>query len=116
MDGAGPEGTEDTGECNGERGGYDDNLLLNGKGAVKAYGPTTCISMGMETDYPAMQLYTANGLKDMVGKGGARYGKRSGVCFEMRNCPDSPNHANFPSAVLRKDEEYHHSTTLSFSL
>jgi aldose 1-epimerase len=90
------------------RGGYDNNFLLNGKSAAKSYSPITGISMSVETDYPAMQLYTANGLKDMTGKGDARYGKWSGLCFEAQNIPDAPNHEEFPISVLRTDEAYHH--------
>jgi len=31
------------------------------------------------------------------------YGKRTALCLETQHFPDSPNHANFPSTILRPE-------------
>ncbi|WP_400209216.1 aldose epimerase family protein [Methanomethylophilus alvi] len=97
-------------------GGFDNNYLLDDIMAAKVKGPKTGIEMDVVTDCPAIQFYTANGLKEMEGKDGARYGKWSGLCLETQYCPDSPNHSEFPSAVLRKGDEYRHRTSYIFNL
>lgn len=97
-----------------EYGGFDNNYLVDGEAAAYAVGQRSGISMEVRTDCPAMQFYTGNNLKSMDGKDGARYGRWSGMCFETQYCPDSPNHPDFPSAVLRKDEEYRHRTEFVF--
>ena len=49
-----------------------------------------------------------------VGKDGAPYDKRWGFCLETQNFPDAPNHANFPSAVLKPGQEYKEETVYKF--
>ncbi|MGI6009445.1 MAG: aldose epimerase family protein [Methanomethylophilus sp.] len=95
-------------------GGYDCCYLLDGEDAAEASCRETGISMRLKTDLPALQLYTAEGLKPCAGKDGATYGKRSGLCLETEFCPDSPNHGNFPSCVLCAGEEYRHFAEFSF--
>ena len=41
----------------------------------------------------------------IIGKGGKAYVKHYGFCLETQHFPDSPNRPNFPSTVLRPDEE-----------
>lgn len=96
-------------------GGYDNNYLLDrGEEFARVYCGRTGITMVASTDMPAVQFYTANGLKDVPGKNGQIYGKHSGLCLETQFCPDAPNHENFASCVLRKGEEYRHVTTYQF--
>ena len=99
-----------------KEGSYDINYLLDAKGTCAlAYCPRTGIHMKVDTDMPALQFYTAGGLKDGTpGKNGAVYGRFSGMCFETQFCPDSPNRPEFPSCVLREGEEYRHTTVFSF--
>ena len=99
-----------------KEGSYDVNYLLDAKGTCAlAYCPRTGIHMKVDTDMPALQFYTAGGLKDGTpGKNGAVYGRFSGMCFETQFCPDSPNRPEFPSCVLREGEEYRHTTVFSF--
>ena len=40
-----------------------------------------------------------------AGKDGAAYDRRWGFCLETQFFPDSPNHENFPSGVLRAGED-----------
>ncbi|MBO5519656.1 MAG: galactose mutarotase [Candidatus Methanomethylophilus sp.] len=99
-----------------KEGSYDINYLLDAKGTCAlAYCPRTGIHMKVDTDMPALQFYTAGGLKDGTpGKNGAVYGRFSGMCFETQFCPDSPNRPEFPSCVLREGDEYRHTTVFSF--
>ena len=95
-------------------GGYDCCYLLDGDDAAEVSCGSTGIAMKLRTDLPAMQLYTAEGLKPCTGKDGTSYGKRSGLCLETEFCPDSPNHGNFPSCILRAGEEYRRYASFAF--
>lgn len=39
----------------------------------------------------------------------------TGICFETQYWPDTPNHPEFPSCLLRKGETYHETTVFHFS-
>ena len=49
------------------------------------------------------------------GKQGRRYAPHDGLCLETQYFPDAPSHPNFPSALLKAGEEYHHVTRFCFS-
>ena len=71
--------------------------------------------MEVYTTEPGVQFYAGNFLDGTVlGKGGHAYGYRSAMCLETQHFPDSPNHAAFPTTVLRAGEEYATSTTYKF--
>jgi aldose 1-epimerase len=102
-------------------GGYDHNYLVRGGGksltlAARVYEPKTGRVMEMFTTEPAVQLYTANFLDSKrKGKNGVAYGKHHGFCLEAQHFPDSVNHANFPSIILRPGETYTQTTVYKFS-
>lgn len=91
-------------------GGYDHNWAVSGwdgtlRTIARAWSPRTGISLAVETDLPGVQFYAGNYLDGCpAGKGGAAYAKRWGFCLETQYFPDSPNHGNFPSCVLRPGE------------
>lgn len=99
-------------------GGYDHNYVLR-KGC--AMGLAACVhheesgrTMEVITDQPGVQLYTAC-TTDMDGaKGGAHYGRFSGLCLETQHFPDTPNHVAFPTTVLRPGEKYDTTTIYAF--
>ncbi len=102
----------------GYAGGYDHNYVLR-KGS--AMGLCACVhheesgrTMEVMTDQPGVQLYTACTTDLAGGKGGAHYGNFSGLCLETQHYPDSPNHPNFPSVVLRPGERYDTTTIFAF--
>jgi aldose 1-epimerase len=73
--------------------------------------------MEVFTTEPGVQLYIGNFLDgSQVGKSGAAYPKRSGLCLETQHYPDSPNQADFPSTVLRPGEEFFSLTVFKFSM
>jgi len=103
--------------------GYDHNFILNKERAgeltfaASAYDILSGRFMEVYTTHPAIQFYTGNFLDgSAVGKGGKAYVYRSGFCLETQYYPDSPNHPNFPSTVLRPGEEYKHRTVFRFSV
>jgi aldose 1-epimerase len=61
----------------------------------------------VESDQPGVQVYTgAHFDGTVVGTSGTAYGPRAGIALETQGFPDAPNHAGFPSAVLRAGEPY----------
>ena len=101
--------------------GYDHNFVLNRKGAglslaARVYEPSTGRVLEVSTTQPAVQFYTGNFLDGSVtGKEGHVYKRRYGFCLETQHYPDSPNHPDFPSAVLKPGEKFHQTTVFKFS-
>jgi len=104
-----------------EIGGYDHNFVLNGrtgetKLCAKVREPNSGRVMTITTDQPGVQLYTANGLDGSItGKSGKPYEKYGAFCLETQHYPDSINHPDFPSVVLRPGQTYHTVTTHRFT-
>ncbi len=102
--------------------GYDHNMILDGlDGELKPIGKAWCdktgIGLSAFTTEPAIQFYSGNFIQyDAAphGKNGIRYPKNAGFCFEAQHYPDSVNHENFPSTVLRPGEVYRQKTVYSF--
>lgn len=100
-------------------GGYDHSFQLSapdGSVAASAWSPVTGIRMDVTTSMPAVQFYTSNGMHIDNAKDGQFYGRRAGLCFETQYHPDSPNHSQFPSCVLHKDEKMVQQTAYAFSV
>jgi len=101
--------------------GYDHNFVLDRSGeglalAAKVVEAKSGRVMEVLTTQPALQFYTGNFLDGTIhGKGGKVYGRRSAFCMETQHYPDSPNHPDFPSTVLRPGERYHQTTVYRFS-
>jgi aldose 1-epimerase len=113
---------ENIGNIPKEVGGYDHNYVINGGGngrivrAARVYEPTSGRVMEVYTDQPGVQLYTGNFLDGTVtGKGGQTYNKHAAFCLETQHYPDSPNHPNFPTTVLRPGQTFRSSTEYRFS-
>jgi len=103
-------------------GGYDHNFVLRrpGPGLVPAahvLEPTSGRTLDVLTTEPGVQFYSGNFLDSTItGKGGRVYGHRFGFCLETQHYPDSPNHPNFPSTILRPGEEYRSTTVFRFGV
>jgi aldose 1-epimerase len=100
--------------------GYDHNYVLSqtaGAGSCVAdvYDPSSGRAMELYTSEPGVQLYTGNMLNgSAIGKGGHAYGPYAGFCLETQHFPDAPNHAAFPSIVLRAGKHYRQITSYRF--
>jgi aldose 1-epimerase len=101
--------------------GYDHNFVINRKGrglvlAARVYEPTTGRVLEVSTTQPGVQFYTGNFLDGTVtGKQGHVYKRRYGFCLETQHFPDSPNHPQFPTSILRPGETFHETTVFKFS-
>jgi len=103
--------------------GYDHNFVLNkadGKEvslAATVYEPQSGRFMEVFTNEPGIQFYCGNFLNGKeVGKQGKQYNYRSALCLETQHFPDSPNHPEFPSVVLRPGEIYNSVCIYKFSV
>ncbi len=102
--------------------GYDFNFVLNGKpGALRlaaiATDPVSGRKLTVETTEPAVQFYSGNFLDGtFTGRHGVPYAIHVGFCLETQHYPDSPNHPDFPSSVLRPGETMHSTTTFTFGV
>ena len=102
-------------------GGYDHNFVVNGQPgtlriAARVTDPETGRQMEVWTTESAVQFYSAIGLNGSIkGKGGVAYQKYGAICLETQHYPDSPNHANFLSTVLKPGEHFHSETIYKFS-
>lgn len=73
----------------------DHNFVIDGTGlrtAAVLESPTSGTRLELRSDQPGLQVYTG--------------GELGGVALEPQRYPDSPNHVDFPSAVLRPGETY----------
>jgi aldose 1-epimerase len=101
--------------------GYDHNFVINGGGKALAFAarvlePTSGRVMEVWTTEPGVQLYTSNYLDgSLVGKKGTIYGQHAALCLETQHFPDSVNHPNFPSTILRPGQTYRQTTVHKFS-
>lgn len=102
--------------------GYDHNFCLaNYDGgmrfAARVFDPESGRGFSLFTNQPGVQFYTAAHFKAQPtsGKDGALYREYAGFALETQAFPDSPNHSNFPSVVLRPAETYHHQMRFAFS-
>ena len=88
-------------------GDYDHNFILNRGGealplAARLVEPTTGRTLEVRTTEPGLQVYSA--------------GDHRGVCLETQHYPDSPNHPEFPSTVLRPGQRYKSRTDFVFGI
>jgi len=101
--------------------GFDHNFIINNSGkklerAAEVYEEKSGRVMEVYTTKPGLQFYSGNFLNGLEpGKGGATYIKRSGLCMETQYFPNSINHKNFSSPILKAGHKYEHSTIYKFS-
>ena len=92
---------------------FDTCFCLTGKRGTLRKGltlrdPESERVMEVYTTECAMQFYTADHFGPaMPGKYGPLV-QHGSIAIEPQNYPDAPNHANFPSSVLRPGEVYRH--------
>jgi len=95
----------------------DNTFVLTQKNefAATLFNKSNNLKMTVFTDQPGVHIYVGgNCFNKIKGKENAHYHPISGICFETQNFPDAPNHEHFPSAFLKKGEEYTHTTVYKF--
>jgi aldose 1-epimerase len=78
---------------------------------------TTGRKLSVFTTYPGVQVYTGDYLNSVTpGNCGRLHEPFDGLCLECQYCPDSPNHASFPSTRLNPGQVFSHQIVYQFSL
>lgn len=97
--------------------GFDVSYCVKGRNDAKTIlvaelkNPKSRRSLKTYTTQPGLCFYTARWLNTKRNTvQGVPYSPFWGACFETQHHPDSPNHPNFPSTVLRPGETYHEVT------
>ncbi len=103
-------------------GGYDHNWVINkpmGELGLMArvYDPNSGRVLEVLSTDPGLQFYTGNFLDGKItGKGGWKYEYRNAFCMEPQHYPDSPNHPEFPTVVLKPGDTYKNTIIYKFSV
>jgi aldose 1-epimerase len=104
--------------------GYDHNWVLDRPSpsdtsmilAARVTEPDSGRVLSVFTTEPGIQFYSGNFLDGtLVGTSGRMYRQGDGFALETQHYPDSPNHPNFPSTVLRPNQVYETHTIYQFS-
>lgn len=100
-------------------GGYDHCYVVapsdqDLKLAAILYDPRSGRSMEVLTTQPGIQFYTGNFLDNVKGANGKIFKKHGALCLETQSLPDSVNHPEFPSSILKPGETYQHITVHRF--
>ena len=103
--------------------GYDNCWVIDGyepgqiQEAAELYAPESGRVLNVYTTQPGVQVYTGNWLAGSpVAKCGRSYNDYDGVAIECQNFPDAPNHADYPSAILRPGEVYEQAIIFAFGV
>lgn len=98
---------------------YDHNFVLDRRAgdtslalAARIQDPVSGRAMEVWTTEPALQLYTNVLAAPAAGESASRAGF---YCFETQHNPDSVNHPNFPSTILRPGMRFRSTTEFRFS-
>ena len=98
--------------------GYDHNFVLDHSESTltaKVREPISGRTLTIFSTQPGLQFYSGNYLHSgLSNRTGTIVNNRDGFALESQFFPDSPNHPNFPSAVLKADEPYQHKTIFEF--
>ena len=104
-------------------GGYDHNFVLNTKPgeemhvAARVADPPSGRVLTITTTEPGVQFYSGNFLNGkLTGKFGVAYPKNAALALETQHFPDSPNHSDFPSTLLRPGHTLHSTTIFTFGV
>jgi aldose 1-epimerase len=101
--------------------GYDHAMVLNSQNgdfakAAEIYDPVSGRELDCWTTEPCVHFFTATNLGGLVGKNGDVYAPYHAFCLECQHFPDSPNHPDFPSTILRPGHVYRQITEFRFSI
>jgi aldose 1-epimerase len=106
--------------------GYDHNWVVGSLAEADrsglrldatVYEPESGRVLEVLSTQPGLQFYSGNFLDGtLTGKGGRVYERHAAFCVEPQHFPDSPNHAEFPSTVLRPGEVYRQSLEFRFTV
>ncbi|HEX5087943.1 MAG TPA: aldose epimerase family protein [Nocardioides sp.] len=100
-------------------GGYDHNLVVAGVGrrpVAALESSRTGLRLELLADQPGLQLFTSGTFDgSRPGVDGTPLPRYAGVALEPQLFPDSPNHPDWPSALLAAGDTYRSVIEWSFS-
>lgn len=103
--------------------GYDHNFVLRKSKpgalelAARLTDPASGRTLELYTTQPAVQIYSSNHLNGTaVTAAGTTLRATDGMALETQHYPDSPNHADFPSTVLRPGQTFTSTTLMHFTV
>lgn len=83
--------------------------------AVRVTEPASGRMMEVYTTEPSVQFFTANHLRGIdKGPSGRPYIQHAGFALETQHLPDSPNHPEWPTTVLRPGQVFKSTTIYKF--
>ncbi|MCM1088444.1 MAG: galactose mutarotase [Muribaculaceae bacterium] len=99
--------------------GYDHNYVINNAdGTLREIAvledPKSGRKLKAFSTLPGVQFYAGNCIDEGVGKEGALYGPRSGMCLETQYFPDAIHKPQFPSVIFGPDRDYEAETVYQF--
>ena len=84
--------------------------------AARVHEPTSGRVLEVFTTQPGCSSIQAiSWTEPSSGKQGHPYKLRNGLCLETQHYPDSPNHPDFPSTILKPGTTFHSQTVFKFS-
>ncbi len=103
--------------------GYDHNFVLRKSKpgalelAARLTDPASGRTLELYTTQPGVQVYSSNHLNGTgVTPAGTTLRATDGLALETQHYPDSPNHPDFPSTVLRPGETFTSTTMMHFTV
>ena len=89
--------------------GYDHCFVLNKNSTVSAElsSEASGRKLIIRTDRPGIQFYSGNHLSGF-------FNKNQGLCLETQHFPNSPNNDNFPSTMLKANNQFYSTTCYIF--
>ena len=101
--------------------GYDTPYVLANAArrapvlAARVTEPASGRTMEVYTTEPSLQFFTANHLTGIdKGPAGRPYIQHAGFALETQHLPDSPNHADWPTTILRPGQVFRSTTIYKF--
>lgn len=96
--------------------GLDDTFILDAsQKQVVLYSEKSGICLTVSTNQPSVVIYTPHSLDHLPIAKPYHNHPFPSICIETQNFPDAPNHASFPSAVLKVGETYINRSVFAFS-
>ena len=103
--------------------GYDHNYVLRKSKpgalelAARLTDPVSGRTLELSTTEPGVQVYSSNNLLGgQVSGAGTTLRAGDGLALETQHFPDSPNHPNFPSTVLKPGQVFNSATVMHFTV
>jgi len=96
--------------------GLDDIFVLTGgKENAILSSAKSGIQMKVDTNQPAMVIYTPPEFDKLPFKDAAVFSKFPAICFEAQGFPDALNNSHFPQTLLKPGETFKSETSFKFS-